>query len=202
MNDLSLISTALSHNVPGLLNDVIGEPGSDRLRRSARPPLPVARIQRGRRAHSLPARGISPHFQASQSEGAPFSEVTIAGAVQRETTCGGEVRQSLRRLMNQLDVPGWVQFDVLLAAGEIVTNGVRYGRGNEIHWCAAASSDHVVIEIEYATDQFDTSPAPSEHGLMKEHGRGLGLIRALMDNVQFQFSRGVVRVFLIKKWNV
>lgn len=200
MAELSILSSPSSHNLPGLSTHLIGEPGGDHLRRSSRPPLPITRSQRGRRAHSLPGRGIPPHVQAAQAEHPPIAEVTIAGAVERDTTCGCEVRQSLRRLMAQLEVPTWVQFDVLLAAGEVVTNGVRYGKGNEIRWCAAASSDHVVIEIEYATDQFDTTPAPVELGLMRENGRGLGLMRALMDNVQFQFQRGLVRVFLVKKW--
>jgi serine/threonine-protein kinase RsbW len=93
--------------------------------------------------------------------------------------------------------------DIKLAVGEASANAIRHG--------SAEASCKVGVRMERRprslkiciTDQgcgFDpASVKPPPAGSLEEHGRGIALMRALVDRVRFQFSDPGTRVELTKR---
>ena len=90
-------------------------------------------------------------------------------------------------------------FDVLLAVGEAVSNGIRYGAGDHIHWMAAVSRESIEIVVEYSTEPFNPAPPDNAPDAWQEGGRGILLMQAIMDQARFQFSHGSVQVILTRR---
>ena len=93
--------------------------------------------------------------------------------------------------------------DIKLAVGEASANAIRHG--------AAAASCKVAVKMERRprclkvsiADQgcgFDPSSVPTPApGALVENGRGIMLMRALVDEVKFHFARPGTRVVLTKR---
>lgn len=98
--------------------------------------------------------------------------------------------------------PGFPEFEVETALREALSNAVRHG-------CRSDPSRSVVLVAEFDPERgiemvvrdpgpgFDPSQIPSPtagHHLMRSHGRGLYLIRQLMDEVDFSPRGNEIRM--------
>ena len=95
-------------------------------------------------------------------------------------------------------------FDLRLAAQEAVVNAVEHGnRGDErkkVYVRCHVNGDSLVVTVRDEGDGFDPGQVPDPtlpENILKEHGRGIFLMRNLCDEVRYS-PRGN-EVTLIKK---
>jgi serine/threonine-protein kinase RsbW len=90
--------------------------------------------------------------------------------------------------------------DLLVALSELCTNAVQHATGGE--GCVAVrgrvSDDAVVLEVEDDGEGFD-DPGPIEHDELDhgaERGRGLFIVKSLVDDIEFERRPGrmIVRI--------
>ena len=122
-----------------------------------------------------------------------------AGQIAREETSAVHARRALRRFLSVAGAVPEDEFNILLAAGEVVSNAIRYGHGDHVRWTASASASSIEVVIEYASDQFDTTESGGCPTGLSERGRGILLMRSVMDEAHFQFAGGTVQVLLVKR---
>lgn len=98
---------------------------------------------------------------------------------------------------------GEFEFEIRLALQEALTNAVLHGcrcDGEKTVQCLIACEDsRVLVAVRDPGRGFDAALVPSpidDHRLLKEHGRGIELMRRLMDEVHF--VRGGTEVHMIK----
>jgi serine/threonine-protein kinase RsbW len=98
-------------------------------------------------------------------------------------------------------------FNVRLAFEEALTNAIRHGNRNdsakEVSVKVEATADKIEIEIKDQGQGFDfhNTPLPTEkQNLEKLSGRGVFLIRSLMDEVKY-FDGGS-RIKMVKSYNL
>jgi len=115
-------------------------------------------------------------------------EIKLALALPREELSVPVVRRVLRASMEALGVESDVIHDIELALAEAVTNVLDHvTHGEEYEVSAGIDGNTCVIEIVDRGEGFDGN----EHGhdeaaLHAEEGRGIQLMRALVDKVTFQ----------------
>ena len=122
----------------------------------------------------------------------------IAGVADRQEAASTDVREALRDFLRRTGSDINTEFDVVLCAGEALSNAVRYGLGKQIAWSATQMPHRVLFELEYRSDIFDTSARVHNSSKMMESERGILLMRSLMDHVQFRFQKGMVRVSMAR----
>ena len=86
------------------------------------------------------------------------------------------------------------------AANNIVIHGYRGAKG-EIACSIESSRDSLAVTLRdwgspMPDEKFDGSALPDAG---QDHGRGLAIIRACIDNVRYESSRGENRLTLVKK---
>jgi anti-sigma regulatory factor (Ser/Thr protein kinase) len=88
-------------------------------------------------------------------------------------------------------------YEVAYAVNEAVTNAIRHGapdsRGN-ISLSVLMDDDRLTIVVHDS----GTFLPPSESSANSDHGRGLALMAALMDDVRVQTERGSTMIYLTK----
>jgi serine/threonine-protein kinase RsbW len=81
--------------------------------------------------------------------------------------------------------------DLVMAVDEALSNAHRHGQVNE----------RLVVRVRDSVNGFDpallSDPCVSEN-VLKENGRGLFLMRAMADSVEFDYSSGEFTVTLVK----
>lgn len=103
-------------------------------------------------------------------------------------------------LLADLRVPDDALADVQLVLSEACANVVRHAAGSGYSVSLAAGHDGCEIEVADAGPGFveDASPAS---GPEAEDGRGLMLMRALVDELRFVRDEDRTRVLLRKHWD-
>ncbi len=84
-------------------------------------------------------------------------------------------------------------YRILVAVTEAVNNAILHGNGSdptkEVRVCLQTTPRLVTIRVDDEGPGFNVSSLPNpleEANLLKEHGRGVFLIRSLMDDVRFK----------------
>ena len=107
-------------------------------------------------------------------------------------------------LLGDMGVPDEARGDIQIALSEACANVVRHAAGTfDYSVSLAVGPEGCEVEIEDLGPGFEpgrtdeTAPVPDVEA---ESGRGLFLMRALMDDLQFLRDRNTTRVRLIKRW--
>lgn len=103
------------------------------------------------------------------------------------------VERAIRKFAKENKLNKEDEYKLLVAATEAVNNAIVHGNkmnGNKIvRLSCCAYKKKIVIQVRDSGIGFDASnlPNPTErNNLLKEHGRGVFLVRALMDEVHFR----------------
>ena len=122
-------------------------------------------------------------------------ERAIRLRIRNESGATSKLRRALDRVARASDLPADAAFDLKLAATEALTNAVR-----------VAPEDHTVdVAIEGGRGRVDVEltnrsrlrPAFAEQSALEaESGRGIPIMLALVDEVEFSSVRGGTRVRL------
>ncbi len=127
--------------------------------------------------------GVAPGFQVCLEETIPGDVNAIAAVVQRVTDV----------LVERGVVPGH-EMEISLALQEALANAVRYGARNDpsklTHltlYCGKHKGMKIVVRDPGPGFDPATIPSPvTANGLLSDHGRGLHMIKALLDEVTWE----------------
>ncbi|MEU9981008.1 SpoIIE family protein phosphatase [Streptomyces sp. NPDC050856] len=94
----------------------------------------------------------------------------------------GPVRDRLRQWLARLDLAPRLAQDILIAAGEACANAIEHGHrdspGGQVRLAASASAETLRLTVSDSGRWKEPTPGANPH-----RGHGLGLMRALMDEV-------------------
>jgi serine/threonine-protein kinase RsbW len=88
-------------------------------------------------------------------------------------------------------------FEVAFAVNEAVTNAIRHGAPDD-RGCISLSVSLDADCLTVAVHDHGTFRPPPESSMSSEHGRGLALMAALMDDVRVQAQPGSTTIYLTK----
>jgi len=116
------------------------------------------------------------------------------------------VDDAVERWLRKQDVPEDTIMDLALAVSELVNNAIEHGneRDPEKKFIVVLCSRQGEIEIS-VTDEghgFDPDDLPDpldDENLLKPSGRGLFIIKSLVDQIQFSFSPGGGTTVIVTK---
>ena len=103
----------------------------------------------------------------------------------------GEARERIRGLAERSGLTGLNLADVEIAVGEAVTNAILYGSpsaASRIQIAAGRSDGDFFVEIRDQGQGFDPSQVRQEEDYDALGGRGIRLMRALMDQVDLHYG--------------
>lgn len=97
-------------------------------------------------------------------------------------------------------------YRILVAATEAVNNAILHGNASDpeklVRICLQATPRLVTIRVDDEGPGFNVTSLPNpleEQNLLKEHGRGVFLIRSLMDDVRFKkLKRGSAVIMKVR----
>lgn len=114
-----------------------------------------------------------------------------------------EVSKSLLSHLREMGVEEDIIFDIHVGFEEALRNAMIHGNksnpGKQVSVEAEIKKDAVVITVEDEGDGFDPSGLPDptlQENLLKEGGRGVYLMKHLMDEVRYE--NGGRRVVMVK----
>ncbi len=94
--------------------------------------------------------------------------------------------------------------DITLAVGEALDNAVVHceqAKPTSMHIELSRMKDRLHIDISDAGEGFDpTKVSPPKDGDLAEHGRGITIMKAVMDNVGFSCGESGTKVTMEKKF--
>jgi len=112
-----------------------------------------------------------------------------------------QVSALLSEALEKLNLPGETMFDLKLAATEAVVNAVEHGNKYDerkmIHVSCEARNGAVIISVRDEGDGFDPAGVPDPtlpENILKEHGRGIFLMRNLCDDVRYNAKGNEVTI--------
>ena len=96
------------------------------------------------------------------------------------------LRETLTTYLTANDIDDAATRMIVLCADEALINAVAHAAGSPVGVFADLRDDHFTLEVSDGGPGFDPSRIDSEAepDLMGEHGRGLFLIRTLMDDLE------------------
>ena len=96
------------------------------------------------------------------------------------------LREALTTYLTANDIDDAATRLIVLCADEALINAVAHAAGSPVGVFADLRDDHFTLEVSDGGPGFDSSQIDSdaEPDLMGEHGRGLFLIRKLMDDLE------------------
>ena len=103
----------------------------------------------------------------------------------------GEARERVRALAERAGLSGMDLADLEIAVGEAVTNAILYGSpsaASRIEIAAGKSGPEFFVEIRDQGHGFDPSHVRQEEDHDALGGRGIRLMRALMDQVDLHYD--------------
>ncbi len=103
------------------------------------------------------------------------------------------VRHAIDAVAAEAGVPRERAFELKVAANEAVANALTHGRAKTASVRLASDADGVEVEV------VGQGPFRSSAGLEPSHGRGLPLIVALADEVEFASQNELTRVRIRKR---
>lgn len=97
-------------------------------------------------------------------------------------------------------------YRILVASTEAVNNAILHGNGSDpskmVRLCLRTTKHLLTIRVDDEGKGFNAKTLPNpldEENLMKDHGRGVFLIRSLMDDVRFlRFRKGSAVVMKVR----
>ncbi len=99
-----------------------------------------------------------------------------------------------------------VEFELRVALHEAIANAVLHGckrdDGKQVHCLVGCHDGKLLMIVRDPGNGFDPGKVPcptDDDRLFEDHGRGVELMRQLMDEVRFE--RGGAEVHLIKRYN-
>ncbi len=106
-----------------------------------------------------------------------------------------EARTRIERLVCSAGVSEQVRYDIALAVGEAVANAVEHGNGNNPDGSftvrCVATPKRIFVSVSDQGPGFDPEELPSlSEALLRDRGRGIHCILAVMDEVGFDFASG------------
>jgi|SRR5271166_6236031 len=114
-----------------------------------------------------------------------------------------EVVDAISETLTRLEVPEQKRFEIALAVQEALANAVIHGCGNDPSKqvrCRVNTDSHgrIVITVTDPGPGFDLDKLPDpkqNENLHADHGRGVYLIRQLMDEVQFEKNGNEIKMW-------
>ena len=112
----------------------------------------------------------------------------------------------LKAANRRLGLDDGTLYRLLVAATEAVNNAIIHGNRSDpdrtVHVFMRATSRRILLRVEDEGQGFDAQALPSpleEENLLKDHGRGVFLIRSLMDEVRFiRLRRGSAAIMVLR----
>jgi serine/threonine-protein kinase RsbW len=108
-----------------------------------------------------------------------------------------KVEKFLKKIKRALDIDEERFYKILVATTEAVNNGIIHGNKRDPSksvFLTCIKADAVLtISVRDEGPGFDNENLPdplAEENLMRDHGRGVFLIRSLMDKVSYDNSKG------------
>lgn len=137
-----------------------------------------------------------------------MAQIELQLSLPRDARYVSLLRKVADSLLAGLDVPRDTVDDVTVALSEACGNVIRHAAGTN-EYAVRLGVDHSVCEIEVRDlgPGFDgavlaeAEQAPEDPIAAAEDGRGLPLLRALMDDLQFVRDDNTTTVRLIKRWD-
>ena len=115
-------------------------------------------------------------------------------------TATTDLRAAVDRVAKECGLDAGERFDLKLAATEAVTNALKgKPRSHTVEVTLAGHDDAVDVEVVGRGVVFSPVHAPVQRGLDAEGGRGIPLMLALVDEVEFAQGGGETRVRLRKR---
>jgi anti-sigma regulatory factor (Ser/Thr protein kinase) len=106
-----------------------------------------------------------------------------------------ELRAAIDRLADECGIGEEVRFDLKVAGTEALTNALkRAPPGHSVDVAIACRGETIDIEVSHGT-----ALRPREHDLEAEGGRGIPLMLALVDEVEFAATGDGTRVRMRKR---
>jgi serine/threonine-protein kinase RsbW len=137
-----------------------------------------------------------------------MAEVELHLILPRDARYVSLLRDVARSLLRGLDVPQESVDDVGLALSEACSNVIRHADGSAeygvVLTVTSASCEIEVCDLGPGFDRATLSaagPGATDRTAIPEDGRGLALLRALMDDLQFVRDDDTTRVRLVKRWD-
>lgn len=103
-----------------------------------------------------------------------------------------QITDQLSRFFEQAHLGDQATFDLKLAAQEAVVNAVEHGNecdeSKQVHVTCRIGADAVVITVSDEGLGFDPAQVPDPtlpENILREHGRGLFLMRSLCDEIRY-----------------
>ncbi len=117
-----------------------------------------------------------------------------------------EVVAAVEEVAAQLGLPESAAEEVAIALTEAVNNAIYHGNGGMQDRLVAIrfsrETEHLRIRVLDQGSGFDPEAVPNplaEENLLKPSGRGLLVMRSMMDRVDFDFSREGTEVVMFKR---
>lgn len=136
-----------------------------------------------------------------------MAQIELQLTLPRDARFVAILRKVTASLLEGLDVPSASVDDVTIALSEACGNVIQHARGTEEYGVRlSVEADHCSIEVCDLGPGFDASTlsedaAPLEEVAQAEDGRGIPLLQALMDDLEFVRDEDTTTVRLIKRWD-
>lgn len=136
-----------------------------------------------------------------------MAQIELQLSLPRDARFVAILRRVTASLLEGLEVPDESVDDVTVALSEACGNVIQHARGTEEYGVRlSVEADHCSIEVCDLGPGFDASAldgdaAPLEAVADAEDGRGIPLLQALMDDLQFVRDEDTTTVRLIKRWD-
>jgi serine/threonine-protein kinase RsbW len=113
------------------------------------------------------------------------------------------VEEFILALHNTIHFPESVLDKIMISVTEVVNNGIIHGNkldpSKNVELACTYDDDHIVFTIQDEGPGFFEQDLPNpleEKNLLKEGGRGIHIVRTLMDNVEFVSVEGGMQIRL------
>ncbi len=103
----------------------------------------------------------------------------------------GRLREQLRAWLADTEVAPVVRDDVLLVATELCTNAIEAtAHAEPVEVLVSTDGASLRLSVANVTSSATAAPAELRHGSLQERGRGLAIVRSLVDSVVMTSDRG------------
>ncbi|HUQ62530.1 MAG TPA: ATP-binding protein [Acidimicrobiales bacterium] len=126
--------------------------------------------------------------------------LTLSICLPRDSVSIPVSRHIIRDTLKQIGVTEECLADIAVAQSEACTNVVEHsGPGEEYEISVQIVDDYCIITVTDSGQGFDTSQPSAEPVVLGEGGRGIDLMKALVDNVHFVTQPGSGTSVFLKK---
>ena len=120
-----------------------------------------------------------------------------------------EVEEQLETETRRMGIPEDIRDSIAIAVTEMVNNAVCHGNNNDpgkmVYFEMIRTKQELCFEIRDEGEGFqpDEVPDPLDpENILKESGRGIFIVKSLMDSVSYQFTENGTVVTMTKKMPV